>query len=101
MTQLQWAFTTVVLLLGVGLYGLMVSRQLIKAIIALQIMVKAALVAIIVAGDSTGNLGLSQSMAMTVIVVDTIVAVLALALVVQIKRRTGTLDAAELSQLKH
>lgn len=101
MTQLQWAFITVVLLLGVGLYGLMVSRQLIKAIIALQIMVKAALVAIIVAGDSTGNLGLSQSMAMTVIVVDTIVAVLALALVVQIKRRTGTLDAAELSQLKH
>ncbi len=101
MTQLQWAFITVVLLLGVGLYGLMVSRQLIKAIIALQVMVKAALVAIIVAGDSTGNLGLSQSMAMTIIVVDTIVAVVALALVVQIKRRTGTLDAAELSQLKH
>lgn len=101
MTILQWALITIFLLLGIGLYGLMASRQLIKVIIALQIMVKAALLALIVAGDATGRLGLSQSMAMTVIVVDTIVAVLALAMVVQIKRRNGTLDAAELSQLSH
>lgn len=101
MSQLQLAFVTIVFLLGVGLYGLLVSRHLIKVVIALQIAVKSALLALIVAGDAVGRLNLAQSVAMTVIVVDTIAAVLALALVVQIKRRTGSLDAAELSRLRH
>ena len=101
MNLLQLAFVTVVFLLGVGLYGLLVSRHLIKVIIALQIVVKSALLALIVAGDAVGRINLAQSVAMTVIVVDTIAAVLALALVVQIKRRTGSLDAAELGQLRH
>jgi len=101
MSLLQLAFVTIVFLLGVGLYGLLVSRHLIKVIIALQIVVKSALLALIVAGDAAGRINLAQSVAMTVIVVDTIAAVLALALVVQIKRRTGSLDAAELGQLRH
>ena len=101
MSLLQLSFITIVFLLGVGLYGLLVSRHLIKVIIALQIVVKSALLAIIVAGDAVGRINLAQSIAMTVIVVDTIAAVLALALVVQIKRRTGSLDAAELGQLRH
>lgn len=101
MSLLQIAFVTIVFLLGVGLYGLLVSRHLIKVIIALQIVVKSALLALIVAGDAVGRINLAQSVAMTVIVVDTIAAVLALALVVQIKRRTGSLDAAELGQLRH
>ena len=101
MSLLQFAFATIVFLLGVGLYGLLVSRHLIKVIIALQIVVKSALLAIIVAGDAVGRINLAQSIAMTVIVVDTIAAVLALALVVQIKRRTGSLDAADLGQLRH
>ncbi len=101
MSLLQIAFVAIVFLLGVGLYGLLVSRHLIKVIIALQIVVKSALLALIVAGDAVGRINLAQSVAMTVIVVDTIAAVLALALVVQIKRRTGSLDAAELGQLRH
>jgi len=101
MSALQWSLAGVVLLLGVGLYGLLASRHLIKVIIALQIMIKSALLALIVAGDAVGRLNLAQSIALTVIVVDTIAAVLALALVVQIKRSTGTLDSAELARLKH
>ena len=101
MTLLQWALATVIILLGVGLYGLLVSRHLIKVIIALQIMVKSAILALVIAGDAVGRLELAQSIAMTVIVVDTIVAVLALALVVQIKRRTGSLDSLELARLHH
>jgi NADH:ubiquinone oxidoreductase subunit K len=101
MTSLQLSIAGVVLLLGVGLYGLLISRHLIKVVIALQIMVKAALLALIVAGQAVGQTNLAQSIALTVIVVDTISAVLALALIVQIKRRTGTLDAAELAQLRH
>ncbi len=101
MTTLQVSIAGVVLLLGVGLYGLLVSRHLIKVVIALQIMVKAAMLAIVVAAAEVGQTNLGQSIALTIIVVDTIAAVLALALIVQIKRRTGTLDAAELAHLQH
>lgn len=101
MTPLQLSIAGVVLLLGVGLYGLLVSRHLIKVIVALQIMIKSALLAVIVAGDAVGQVNLAQSIALTIIVVDTIAAVLALALIVQIKRRTGTLDAAEMARLRH
>ncbi len=101
MTLIQLSFLGIILLLAIGLYALLVSRHLIKVIIALQIMVKAAILALVVAGEAVGRIHLAQSIAMTVIVVDTIAAVLALALVVQIKRRTGSLDTAELATLRH
>ena len=42
MTPLQMCLLGVVGLLGVGLYGLLVTRNLIKVVIVLQILVKAA-----------------------------------------------------------
>lgn len=101
MTLLQLSFAVIVILLGIGLYGLLVSRHLIKVIIGLQIMVKSAILALVIAGDAVGRIEMAQSIALTVIVVDTIVAVLALALAVQIKRRTGTLDSVDLARLRH
>jgi NADH:ubiquinone oxidoreductase subunit K len=90
----------VLLLLGVGLYGLLVVRNLIKIVVALQVLVKAAILALVVAGSVSGQLQVGQSMALTVIVADTIVAVVGLALAVQVRRRFGTLDVKELSTLK-
>jgi NADH-quinone oxidoreductase subunit K len=87
-------------LLGVGLYGLLATRNLIKIVIVLQILGKSALLALIVAGQACGQINLGQSLALTVIVADTIVAVIGLALAVQVRRRLGTLDVKELSKLK-
>jgi len=94
------AFVGVIGLLGIGFYGLMACRNLIKIVIALQILVKAALLGLMAAGNLNGQINLSQSMALTVIVADTIVAVMGIALGVQIRRRVGTLDVRELSRLK-
>lgn len=88
------------LIFGVGLYGLLITRNLVKVVVALQILVKAALLALIAAGQATGRLHLSQSLAMTVIVADTVVAVIGLALAVQVKRVLGTMDLTHLTKLK-
>jgi len=56
--------------------------------------------ALILAGKMSGNLGLGQSTAATVIVADTIVAVVGLALGVQVRRRFGTLDVPKISTLR-
>lgn len=90
----------VVLLLMVGFYGLLITRNLIKIVLVLQILVKAVIIALVLAGKASGNLGLGQSLAATVIVADTIVAVVALALAIQVRKRVGTLDLAKISSLR-
>jgi len=99
-TPLNIVLFGVVALLGVGFYGLLITRNLIKVVLVLQILIKAAILAFILAGKMSGNLGLGQSAAATIIVADTIVAVVGLALGVQVRRRFGTLDVPKISTLR-
>jgi NADH:ubiquinone oxidoreductase subunit K len=94
------AWIAVIGLLGVGFYGLMATRNLIKIVVALQILVKGALLGLVSAGSLNGQINVSQSMALTVIVADTIVAVMGIALGVQIRRQIGSLDVRDLSRLR-
>jgi NADH:ubiquinone oxidoreductase subunit K len=87
-------------LLGVGLYGLLITRNLIKIVVVLQILGKAAILALALAGKVNGQINLGQSLAVTVIVADTVVAVIGLALAVQAQRHCGTLDVKALSTLR-
>jgi NADH:ubiquinone oxidoreductase subunit K len=87
-------------LLGVGFYGLLVTRNLLKMVAVLQILGKAAVLALVLAGKASGQVNLGQSLAATVIVADTIVAVIGLALGVQMRQRFGSLDIKDLSSLK-
>jgi NADH-quinone oxidoreductase subunit K len=100
LTPLNIILFGVVALLGVGFYGLLITRNLIKVVMVLQILIKAVILAFILAGKMSGNLGLGQSAAATVIVADTIVAVVGLALGVQVRRRFGTLDVPKISTLR-
>ncbi len=100
LTPLNAVLFGIVLLLVVGFYGLLITRNLIKIVLVLQILVKAVVVALVLGGKASGNLGLGQSLAATVIVADTVVAVVALALAVQVRRRAGTLDLAKISTLR-
>jgi NADH-quinone oxidoreductase subunit K len=99
-TSLNVAVITVMGLLGVGLYGLLVVRNLLKVVVALQILVKGVIVALVAAGAAAGQVNLGQSLAITVIVADTIVAVVGLALAIQVKRRLGSLDVRALASLR-
>jgi NADH-quinone oxidoreductase subunit K len=87
-------------LIGVGVYGLLALRHLIKLLVALQLLGKAAVLALVLAGSASGQIALGQSLATTVIVADTIVAVVGLALAIQVRRRLGTLDVAALARLR-
>ena len=100
LTPLNIILFGIVALLGVGFYGLLITRNLIKVVMVLQVLVKAVILALILAGKMSGNLGAGQSAAATVIVADTIVAVVGLALAVQVRRRFGTLDVPKISTLK-
>lgn len=87
-------------LVGIALYGMLVSRNLMKIVVGLQLAVKGAMLAFILSGRLNGKIDEAQSMALTVIVTDTVVAVVALALVVQVRRKFGTLDIKAISTLR-
>ena len=87
-------------LIGVGLYGLLITRNLIKVVMVLQILVKGAVLALVLAGHYSGQLMVSESLAATVIVADTMVAVVALAMAVQIRRLCGSIDVTGIARLK-
>ncbi|HEY3310245.1 MAG TPA: NADH-quinone oxidoreductase subunit K [Anaerolineales bacterium] len=99
-SPLNIVLLVVIGLLAVGMYGLLITRNLIKIVLVLQIMVKSAMVALVLAGKVGNNLGLGQSLAVTVIVADTVVAVVGLALAVQVRRRFGTLDLTRINILR-
>jgi NADH-quinone oxidoreductase subunit K len=100
LSPFQIILAGVIGLLGVGCYGLLITRNLIKVVIALQVLVKAVVVALVLAGQTGGQPGIGQSLAATVIVADTMVAVVGMALAVQIRRRFGTVDVSAISTLR-
>jgi NADH:ubiquinone oxidoreductase subunit K len=87
-------------LLAIGLYTVLITRNLIKIVIGLQLLVKGAMLAMIAAGQVAGQPEVGESLALTVIVADTIVAVVGMALAVQVRRHFGTLDIKALSTLR-
>ena len=87
-------------LLGIGLLGLLMTRNLIKVVVGLQIVVKGAMLALVLAGRLSGQIQTGATLALTVIVADTIVSVVALAFAVQVRRQFGTLDLQALSTLR-
>lgn len=93
-------FILVLGLLGIGFYGLLAARNLIKVIVALQLLIKGVIVIFIMAAHYNNQIDLGQSVAFTIIVADTIVAVIGLALAVQVRKHIGTLDLKKLTTLR-
>jgi NADH:ubiquinone oxidoreductase subunit K len=93
------AVAAVFALVAIGLYALLTVRNVIKLLIGLQILAKAAILSMVIAGRVSGQPALGQSLAVTIIVADTVVAIVGLALAVQIRQRFGTLDIRALARL--
>jgi multisubunit Na+/H+ antiporter MnhC subunit len=87
-------------LVAIGLYGLLIIRNLIKIVVALQIFAKGTILVMVAAGAMSGKPAVGQSLAITVLVADTVVTVMALALAIQVRRWSGTLDTGVISKLR-
>ncbi len=100
MTIWTLALVAVLGLVAVGIYGLLILRNLIKVVVALQVFAKGTILVMVAAGGMAGKPAVGQSLAITVIVADTVVTVIALALAIQVRRWTGTLDTRVISTLR-
>jgi NADH:ubiquinone oxidoreductase subunit K len=90
----------VVVLFCIGLYIMIVTKNMLRILIGIEIIAKGVTLALITAGSVNGKLAFSQTLAITVIVFELVFVVIALAIVMIIQKNKRSLDIRELTKLK-
>ena len=89
-----------ILLLIIGFYYMLATRNLIRILLGVEIITKAALLAIIVVGYVTNNIPLAQSLAIIMIIIEVFVIAVAAGIIIQIYKRTGSVDTRNIRNLR-
>ncbi|MDD5681305.1 MAG: NADH-quinone oxidoreductase subunit K [Candidatus Omnitrophica bacterium] len=101
LTQLFWPFGIFVILLFIaGIYCIMATFNLMRAIIGLEILIKAVTLLICVVGYITGNVALTQAVVITLIVIEVVIMVVAGGIILSAFKYNRTIDTRKLSNLK-
>ena len=82
-------------LLFLGLYCIISKKNMIKMIIGIEIMAKGALLSFIASGG-----GSIQSVIIIVIAIDAVIVAVALSIIVNAWKHTGSLDVTKLTKLR-
>jgi NADH-quinone oxidoreductase subunit K len=83
-----------------GVYCMLVSRNLLRLLIGVEIISKGVLLALVSAGQAVGRMGAAQGFAITAIAVEVVVVAVALGLVVRAYGAHGSLDVWKLNNLR-
>lgn len=83
-----------------GFYCLIVTRNLIRALIGLEILSKAVTLLLIFAGYITGRTALAQACVITLILIEAVLVAVAAGIVVNTVQHTASLDRRKLENLK-
>ena len=87
-------------LLFTGVYALLTMRNLIKLFIGVEVVSKAVSLALVASGAARNSVLAAQALVVTYIVVEVSLVATALALIINVYRRTGSLDIRKLAKLK-
>ncbi len=98
-------YQTIMLFIGflmviTGCYCMIRTYHMLKIIIGIEIAMKAVTMFLILAGHINGREGLAQAYALTVIVIEVIVAVVFAGVTIGIYKKYGSMDVRNLTKLK-
>jgi multisubunit Na+/H+ antiporter MnhC subunit len=98
---LFWPFMIFIILLSIiGIYCVVVTHNLIRALIGLELLFKAISLLIIVVGYITRHSALSQALLITFIVIEVVVMTVAVGVVLGIRSHYNSLDTRNIRNLK-
>ena len=83
-----------------GLFLLLVSHNLLRIVLAVEVLAKGVTLILLAAGVHRGAVPMAQSLIVTFIVVETILAAILLAIIVVCQRTNQSLDVRLLARLK-
>lgn len=90
----------IILLFITGIYCLLATRNLIRILIALEILTKGVTLLLIAAGYATGQEALAQALVITLIIIEVVVIAVAAGIVIGLHKYNETLDTRKLRNLK-
>ena len=96
----RFMFIFVPLLFIIGLYCVIITRNLIRVLIGLELMTKAVTLLIVYAGYVTGRKALAQELAITLIIVEVVVIAVAAGIVINIFKHNNSLNTKKIRTLK-
>ena len=100
-STLFWVFGIFVVLVAVcGFYCIIVTRNFIRTLIGVELLTKAVTLLIVVCGYVSGRAVISQSLAITVIVVEVVIIAVAAGIVFGIFKNIGSLNVTKMRNLK-
>lgn len=89
-----------ILLLIAGFYCLVVTRSFLRAVIAIELLIKAVTLFFIAVGYITGKPALTQALVITIIVVEVVIVVIAGGIAISVFRKNDSLDITLLNKMK-
>jgi len=90
----------VIILAVCGLYCILVTRNMIRVLVGVELLIKAVTLLIILAGYVTGNISLAQSIAITIIIIEVVVVVIVAGVILGIFKANDSLDVINIRNLK-
>ena len=90
----------IILLFICGFYCILVTRNLMRAIIGLELLIKAVTLLMIVTGYVSGKPALTQAFVITVIVIEVVLVVVAGGIALRVFHHNDNLDVRKLTKLK-
>jgi NADH:ubiquinone oxidoreductase subunit K len=99
--QFMWSYGVFAgILLVIGIYCILATTNLIRALIGLEVLIKAATLLIIVAGYLSKHIALAQSLVITLIVIEVVIMTVAAGIILGIHRHTNSLEVKDIRNLK-
>ncbi len=92
-----WAGAMVLI---IGFYSILVSDNLIRTIIGVEILTKSVTLGIIIAGVVTDQMGLAQALAITLIIIEVALTAVAVGVVLCIFKDKKSMDASAVREIK-
>lgn len=90
----------IIALFVAGLYCILVTRNLMRVLVGLELLTKAVTLLLILAGYATGKTALAQAIVITLIMIEVVVIAVMAGVILSIYRHTGSLDASNVKTLK-
>lgn len=90
----------VALIFVTGFYSLVVTRNLIRVVIAVEVLAKGATLLMILAGALIGDMAQAQVFAIAMIVIEVIVTAVAAGIILGVYKNSGSLDTKNISKQK-
>lgn len=88
----------VVLIFGIGIYSLLVTHNLMRILISIEILTKGVTLLLIVAGYVSGKMDLAEAYVITVIIIEVVLLAVATGLVLGLSRINETLDTRKMNR---